>query len=407
MATLDRYLPPLNENSARWARFAGVIASILVLLWLILGLREVITPILAGWAIAYILNPPVTWLEKNRGIGRITSVTIGLVVLLAVAIILLFAGVVQLIELTTNIPGYVERLRLWMAQIQESTPDPMDWLRGLVTSAPASEPVTRPAADISAQLSNMITRFGTAAAENGFQWISGTLSNVVSWVTFGVLLPMYAFFFLVHFNDIIKTVHDHLPETSRATVVKVASTIDGAIANFFRGRLIVCFCVGGLTSIGWAIVGVDYSLPLGAMAGALTLVPFMSVLSLPPALFFAYMEAMQNGSPWVMPVVLTMGVYMAVQAIESFVLSPIVDGKSSGLHPVTVVVALMVGQHIAGLLGMLLAIPIGSTVKSLAKTYLMPEVRRLAGISDLNPATAMPYDLETSQAQKMPPEEPK
>lgn len=407
MASLDRYLPPLNEQSARWARFAGVVGSVLVLLWLLLGLREVITPILAGWAIAYILNPPVTWLEKKRGVARVTSVTIGLVALLIIGIILLFGGIVQLIELTTNIPAYAERLRHWLGDLQGTLPNPMDWLRGIVGSQPASAPVSRPATDVSAELAAMISRFGALAAENGFRWISLALSNVVSWVTFGVLLPMYAFFFLVHFNDIMQTVRDHLPETSRPTVVKVMTTIDGAIANFFRGRLIVCLCVGVLVAVGWAIVGVDYSLPLGALAGALTLVPFMSVLSLPPALFFAYMEAMQSGTPWVLPVALTMGVYLAVQAIESFILSPMIDGKSSGLHPLTVVVALMVGQHIAGLLGMLLAIPIASTIKSLSRTYLLPEVRRLAGITDLNPVGAKPYDLETSQARKLPTEEPK
>ena len=125
-------------------------------------------------------------------------------------------------------------------------------------------------------------------------------------------------------------------------------------------------------------VGIPYSLPLGALAGRLNLVPFMSLLALPPALVLSYLEAAQNDTNWVLPVLLAMGVYMAVQALESFVLTPCIEARSSGLHPITTVVALLIGATWAGLLGMLLAIPIASTLKVFAVEYVLPEIRRLA-----------------------------
>ena len=119
------------------------------------------------------------------------------------------------------------------------------------------------------------------------------------------------------------------------------------------------------------------------LAGLLNLVPFMSLLALPLALISAYFGAVQAALPgevvnWTMPVLLAMAVYMAVQAIESFILTPLIESRSSGLHPVTTVVALLIGGQWAGLLGMLLAIPIASTVKALAAQFLLPEIRRLA-----------------------------
>ncbi|RMF74919.1 MAG: AI-2E family transporter, partial [Planctomycetota bacterium] len=69
---------------------------------------------------------------------------------------------------------------------------------------------------------------------------------------------------------------------------------------------------------------------------------------------------------------------LVVQAIESFLLTPLIESRSSGLHPVTTVVALLIGGKLAGLLGMLLAIPIASTLKSLGAEWVLPEVRRLA-----------------------------
>jgi len=109
-----------------------------------------------------------------------------------------------------------------------------------------------------------------------------------------VLLPMYAFFFLLHFNTMVRAIHEHLPDRYRATIERVVTTIDRSIANFFRGRLIICLLVGTLTAIGWTIVRVPYPLPLGAMAGILTLVPFMSVLALPPAMILAYASAVDT-----------------------------------------------------------------------------------------------------------------
>src|SRR5262249_31479729 len=155
------------------------------------------------------------------------------------------------------------------------------------------------------------------------------------WGSIAVLMPMYTFFFLLHFNGVVRTIRDHLPEHYRDTIVRVATTIDRSMANFFRGRLMICALVGALLAIGWTIVRVPSSLPLGALAGVLNLVPFLSVLALPPALILAYASAQQEHQPWLMPLVLVMVVYMAVQAIESFILSPIVEARTSGLHPVT------------------------------------------------------------------------
>jgi hypothetical protein len=116
---------------------------------------------------------------------------------------------------------------------------------------------------------------------------------------------------------------------------------------------------------------------------------------LPPALILTYLSAVQASTPWAVPLLLVFAVYVAVQAIESFILSPVIESRSNGLHPVTVVVALLIGSQIAGLLGMLLAIPVASTLKSLGAIYVLPEIRRLAGLNDpRQPDAERPYQLE-------------
>lgn len=171
-----------------------------------------------------------------------------------------------------------------------------------------------------------------------------------------------------------------MPADYRDVTVRIVGTIDRAMAEFFRGRVVISLLVGVLTGVGWMWAGVPYGFLLGMLAGILNLVPFISILVLPPALIMRYLAAQAADEPWVMGVLFVVAVFLFVQALESFVFTPIVHGQSTGLHAITTVVALLIGAEMAGLLGMLLAIPVASTIKSLAMEYLMPEIRRLAGL---------------------------
>lgn len=353
---MERYLPPLSEKARRWLRFLGVIVGGVVLVLLAQRFSAVLTPIAAALAIAYILNPVVTFLERKRQISRPISVSVGLATVLLFAAGLLFLGVLQLIELAADARAYFDDVAAWSA-------------RTFAVVSPTSAP---------ANLGELASQHGAAVASYVLGVVTGLVGNLGYWVSFAVLVPLYAFFFLVSFNDIVRTIRDHLPAESRPTIVHAVSTIDRAIADFFRGRLIVCLIVGVLNGFGWMLVGVKHSLLLGALAGILNLVPFMSMLALPPALLFAWLGARDAGDPWLIPIIATLGVFVVVQAIESFALTPVIESRASGLHPITTVVALLIGAEVAGLLGMLLSIPVASTLKSLGTKYVLPEIRRLA-----------------------------
>lgn len=415
MSALDRYLPPLSERATRWVRFFAVLAVLFLFGWAALALRDVLTPIVAAFALAYMLNPVVTWLERKRKISRTASCGVGIVLLILTSGVLLFAGSVQLVEFAGRVPGYFAEFRNWVdrssAALQEKL-GPQLWSNRDDEEANKTLPASRPNPDSStapvvgiptsnkqparpsvvSSVTSVVPDYGVEIARSILANVTAMLSNLFYWLTLVVLLPMYTFYFLVHFNDMVESIRRHIPEAYRPWIVDIASTIDRSIANFFRGRLLVCLCMGLCASLGWLIVGVPNSLVLGAAVGVLSLIPFMSVLVLPPALFLAYVSATQAGHPWAVPLMLVFAVYLAVQAIESFILSPIIESKASGLHPVTVIIALMIGNQVAGLLGMLLAIPIASTLKSLGTRYVLPEIRRLAGQGEPRPTVSeRPY----------------
>jgi predicted PurR-regulated permease PerM len=359
---MDRYLPPLSPTAARWVRLAGLLATLVLLGWAVLDLRPVLTPILVALSVAYVCNPLVSLIER-RGVPRLYAIiglyVVGTCLLLILGVFLTVKTIEQFIELRANIGEYVQATRAWFA-------------------ARAEPAASAPAVDWWREFGPLIQEHGVAVANRALGFLTGLFASVLNWLTIFVLIPLYTFVFLWKFNDILRAIRDHLPARSRDGTLHLATIIDRAIASFFRGRLIICLVVGLVTAVGWTLVGVPYSVPLGVLTGVLSLVPFLSLLVLPPALVSSYFGAVQADADWKVPVLLTMGVFLLVQALESFVVAPYVLAKSSGLHPLSTVVVLMIGAHWGGLAGLLLAIPVASTLKVLTSEFVLPELRRLA-----------------------------
>jgi len=371
---MQTYLPQLTEPARRWLRFVGLLAALTLLACVAYRLRTVFTPLLASAALAYVLNPLVTWFERRRGVARLTTVCVTFALLMAA---LLGGGLyvgsrtlAQLADLQQRLPGYMQTINQWIvaAGVQPSSTD--------------SEPADLPAGEQQwwQWSSGLLAEHGVGLARSTLEYVGNAAANIFNLLSVLVLIPLFTFYFLWRFNDLVAAVRAHLPAAYRQSIVTAAVTIDAAVSSFFRGRLIVCLVVGLLIGIGWSLVGVPYSLPLGALAGLLNLVPFLSLAALPPALLFTYLNAHSMGQDWVVPLVLTFGVYMLVQGVESFVLSPTIEGRSAGLHPLLIVVALLIGAELAGMIGLLLAIPVASILCTYARRLILPEIRRVAGL---------------------------
>jgi len=363
---METFLPKLPAAARPWLRLIALLAAAALLCWIGYAARAAFTtPLLLALALAYILNPLVTWFERRWGAPRLLTVGIVFVLVIALLVVGGFYVGARIVEQGTQFREsagrYVDQLARW-AQAHER-------------AATGRQPTTE-AVDWWATAGPLLKQHGAALAGTISDYTRSALGSVLDLVSLLLLEPLLTFFLLWRFNDLVRAVRDHLPAATRSTIVHVVVTTDHAIASFFRGRLIVCFVIGSLSALGWTLAGVPYALLLGLLMGLLSLVPFLSLLALPPALLLAY----DAGQPsWAWPVTLAMVVYVAVQTLDSFVLSPYILGRSSGLHPVTTLAVLLIGGQVAGLLGMLLAIPVAGTLKTLAAEFVLPEIRRLAG----------------------------
>ncbi len=209
-------------------------------------------------------------------------------------------------------------------------------------------------------------------------WMRGGLGNIDQLLAFTLdvlLVPIYAFFMILAMPAIRRGVKEHIPLNRRDQVLRIAHDIERVVAAFFRGRIVVCLICAGLTYIGFVTIGifgtgVPYAALFGLAIGLATAVPLAGILFLVPAVVLTMIE---GGGPITAGAVI--GVYLAVQALETVVLTPTIMGREVELHPVTLIVALLLCGKLIGVLGVIMAVPIAATCRILAREYLWPRLR--------------------------------
>jgi predicted PurR-regulated permease PerM len=224
-----------------------------------------------------------------------------------------------------------------------------------------------------------------AALVKAINWIPAQLGKVTTWVEFlvgFVLVPVYLFYFLLEKHGINKHWTDYLPVTeSRAKeeLVFVLKAINECMVVFFRGQVLVAMCVGVLLTASYLLLGLNYAVLLGCVAATLGVVPYLgTITSLAIALTVA---AVQFGD-WAHPLGV-LGIAACVKMLEDFVISPKIIGDRSGLHPLTIILAVMIGAKLmGGFLGALLAVPLTAVLRTLMFRYVWKKRPRKSKVAE-------------------------
>lgn len=328
---------------ARHARFWLIgLAVLLVAVYL---LRTVLLPFVAGMAVAYLLDPVCDRLER-WGLSRTwaTALVTALFIVLAVAAVLLLVPLLagQITRLAERLPDYVDVLRGNVGHLLDTLKAHLD---------PAMLDRVREAVQGSA---GRIVGWATDAVG---RLVSGgvALVNVLSLV---VITPVVAFYLLRDWDRLIAKVDSWLPRDHADTIRDLAREVDTTLAGFLRGQGTVCLVLGLFYAIGLSIVGLDFGLVVGLMAGFLSFIPMVgSTLGLIASVGLA---AVQFGD-WIMVAVVA-AIFLVGQAIEGNVLTPKLVGERVRLHPVWVIFGLLAGGALFGFVGVLLAVPVAAVI---------------------------------------------
>ena len=218
-----------------------------------------------------------------------------------------------------------------------------------------------------------VTEWLARALGHAARWLLGQFNVVAS--LFGViaglaLLPVYAFYLLLEKRGIQSRWTEYLPVTQskfKDELIFVLSSINDCLIVFFRGQVLVAICDGVMYSTGFLMIGLPYAVLLGAMAIPLTMVPFLGAIV---TCLTALVIAVVQFGDWLHPA-LVLGVFAVVQTLEGLVVQPKIIGDRVGLHPLTIIIAVMVGTTLlGGILGGILAIPLTAALRVLMFRYV-------------------------------------
>ena len=406
--------PPPSERQARliWLALTGLSVALLVglVVALIWGLGQVLSmlspvlwPIAVAGVIAYLLDPVVDFIER-KGASRPRAI-LCVFALALVMVVALFGSVVpQLInetrELAARVPAYAARVEkrseYWLnhppalvKKLMERESDGKD-SRGPMTAtdedAPAASRNIPAAAAVESTNAPAILggRLDSESLQTATKWLAGVLpkagywlfgqfGRVASWFGFlaGLaLVPVYTFYFLLEKQGISSRWTDYLPVTDshfKKELVFILNSVNNYLISFFRGQVLVAMCDGILYGTGFLIIGLPYAVLIGAMAVVLTMIPYLgAIVTCCTALIIAFVQF----GDWQHPL-LVLAVFGVVQALEGVVISPRIMGGRVGLHPVTIIIAVMAGTTLlGGLLGGILAIPLTAALRVLMFRYV-------------------------------------
>ncbi len=393
----------------------GILLLVLaVLLFVLYRARTVFNPFLLAFLLAYVLYPLVEWLERKRIHRTFTIMALYVVGLGAVAAVL-FIGIPLAVEEAISLwrsafegDGFVdanangawdkgEKVRPDLDHDRKWDPSYVSraetWIEGRVERWNADHP-DKPlyASTLLQKVKEVLQQDPQSAAETGARittWVAETTTSALSagWalLQYAILVPLYMFFLLRGMNSIREGVYAHLPGRQRGQFVHVLHRIHLAMSSFFRGKVLICLAKGILTAIGLALLDVRLPLLFGLIQAVSSLVPFVVlIVGWLPAIIFVLLDM---GMSWGTLLGVT-AVYLIVEGLEGFVLTPYILGKETGLHPVALILALLAGGELFGMFGLIMAVPIVSILKILGQEYLLPPIRELAAETGKEPSAS-------------------
>lgn len=331
---------PVRDQLKYWGIAAAVF---MVVLWY---LGDVILPFVLGAAIAYFLDPVADRLER-MGASRGAATAIITFVALLVFVIAALLIVPTLVSQTTSLINIAPQL------FQD--------LQGFLTKRFPS------LVDTDSTLHQSLVSLGETIREQGGKVLNSVVSSAASVINILLLLvivPVVAFYLLYDWDHMIARIDDMLPRDHAPVIRRLADEIDDTLASFIRGMGTVSLILGTFYAVSLMLVGLQFGLVIGAVAGLITFIPYVGAL-VGGALAIG-LGLFQFWGEWT-TIGLIAGIFVAGQVAEGNFLTPKLVGSSVGLHPVWLIFALSVFGSLFGFVGMLVAVPMAAALGVLVR----------------------------------------
>ncbi|QOL81458.1 AI-2E family transporter [Pseudooceanicola spongiae] len=331
---------PVRQQLKYW-----IIAAVVffVALWWLGG---VIMPFLLGGAVAYFLDPVADRIERlgaSRGLATAIITLCAVCIFALLALLVLPTLINQAIQLFDTAPKLFQDLQSFLTQHFPQMQDQDSTMR------------------------KSLIAVGETIQSKGGEFLNTALASVgtlLNMVVLFVIVPVVAFYLLYDWDNMVAEIDSLLPRDHAPTIRHLARDIDKTLAGFIRGMGSVCLILGTYYALALMLVGLQFGLVVGAVAGLITFIPYVGAvvggsLAIGLALFQFWGDWLSIG--------LVAGIFVIGQMVEGNFLTPKLVGSSVGLHPVWLIFALSAFGSLFGFVGMLAAVPLAAAIGVVAR----------------------------------------
>lgn len=311
------------------------------------AILPMLTPFVISGIIAYAFSPVIRKIMKITRLPRVWSV-----------LILFLSGVFLMVFLFyALLPNVADELRKLGDQLPEFTMVLYngfeDWYRHTLASIDylpdhPQEVMEFFNLDVATITNFLFNSLGSVASHLG-----AFLSSLVYLVT----IPVLTFYFMKDEETIGHFVKSSVPKVAQQWIFSMSRQVDQVLSGFIRGQLLVALFVGVTSGIALVLLGVEFAILIGILAGITNIIPYLGpIIGGVPAAIIAFLDSPTKAF-WVIIA------FVVIQQTESSVVSPRIVGQRVGLHPTMIILALLIGGSLWGFVGLLIAVPLAAIVK--------------------------------------------
>lgn len=303
--------------------------------------QTIFVPLLLGGVLFYLTRPILYFLERWKFPKWAAVLSVILMIILAFYLFYAMIGPAvskQVNTLVENAPGIIEDVEGYAQYL-------FDQRERLPVS-------------IEEQINELPSRIGELTAGLG-AWVISFIGSFISGIVSLVLVPFFLIYLLIDHRKFVPFITKFFNGEKQTWIRKTLHDVDETLRHYIQGQLFVSFLVGIMLLIGYWIIGLEYALLLSLIGMLTNVIPFLGpYIAVAPAMLIALVQD---------PI---MAVYVAIimliaQQIESNLITPNVMGNALDVHPLTVITLILAAGNIAGLWGIILAIPFYAVVKTI------------------------------------------
>lgn len=337
------------------------VGALIGVFWLLNRLSDVLLPFFAGCLIAYLLNPVVCFLQTKVKIrNRLLAVIITLLLVSGVLVGIGWLCAPMIADEIDTLSKMLERYSQHVVELKFLPYEVQEYIRNI---------------DLGNLKGILNVDYVTKIFTKGTDLVTRSVESLLHLLEWALMF-IYIVFVLIDYDEIKGGFKKIFPVGIRPKAMEVVGDVERAMNSYFRGQGLVALCACVMYCIGFSIVGLPLALVMGILVGILYMIPYFQYVTLIPVAIICLITSLGGPESFWMMMGKCLLVYVVVQSVCDYVITPHIMGKEMGLNPAIILLALSVWGSLLGILGMIIALPATALILAYYERYISNRGRK-------------------------------